>query len=456
MAVMREPAPRPLPTGPLAWMSVYRDLANQPLDTFFRFGAVSDRALLNIGTRRMLLVSHPDDITEVLVNQNRRFRKGRALRLMHRVLGDGLLTSEGDLWRRQRRLAQPAFHRQRVSQYGAAIVELTQTLLAEWEDGVERDVARDMTRLGLSVAGACLFGMEVGHQADVVRTNLTAAMRYGNRTIKALWAPPRWLPSPGRQRYERAAANLDAVVFDIIERRRRAQDSGSPPQDLLGLLMEARDEEGRPMTDQQLRDESMTLLLAGHETSANALSWTFYLLDRHPAAAARLEEELAETLRGHAPTSDDVARLSYLAAVVSESLRLYPPVWLMVRESQLAFQLGGEEYPPGLQVLISPFVVHHDARWHPEPEQFRPERWLNDSARLRPALSYLPFGAGSRLCIGRPFALLEISLVLAAVLSRWRLERAAVAPVGVDPLITLRPRGGPGGRDGLLMTPRRR
>ncbi len=456
-AVMRKPPPRPLPTGPLAWMGVYRDLANEPIDTFFRFAVGSDRALLNIGTRRMLLVSHPDDVAEVLVNQNRRFHKGRALRLMHRVLGDGLLTSEDDFWRRQRRLAQPAFHRQRVAQYGQAILEVTERQLSEWDDEQERDVARDMTRLGLSVAGTCLFGMEVGDQADVVRTNLAAAMRYGNRIIKAIWPPPRWMPSPGRRRFEEAAGHLDQVVFDIIDRRRRAaQDGAAPPDDLLALLMAARDDAGHPMTDQQLRDECMTLLLAGHETSANALSWTFYLLDRHPEAAQRLRQELDHVLAGAPLSSERVGQLPYLAAVVSEVLRLYPPVWLMVRESIEPFWLGGETYPAGLQVLISPFVVQHDARWFPDPEAFFPERWLDDAPPERPSLAYLPFGAGPRLCIGRPFALLEISLVLATVLSRWELRRSEPTPVGADPLITLRPRGGRGGRDGLLMTLRRR
>lgn len=457
MAVMREPRPRPLPHGPLAWMGVYRDLASEPIDTFFRFAAASDRALLNIGTRRMLLISHPDDVAHVLISQNRRFHKGRALRLMHRVLGDGLLTSEDDFWRRQRRLAQPAFHRQRVAQYGEAILEVTERLLDEWHDGQERDVARDMTRLGLSVAGTCLFGMEVGDQADVVRTNLAAAMRYGNRIIKAIWPPPPWMPSPGRRRFEEAARHLDHVVFDIIDRRRRAAaDGAAPPDDLLALLMEAQDDAGRPMTDQQLRDECMTLLLAGHETSANALSWTFYLLSRHPEVAERLRQELDGCLAEAPLSSERVDRLPYLRAVVSEALRLYPPVWLMVRESVAPFDLGGDPYPAGLQVLISPFVVHHDGRWFPDPEAFRPERWLAGAKDDRPALAYLPFGAGPRLCIGRPFALLEISLVLATVLSRWELSRTDAAPVAADPLITLRPRGGPGGRDGLLMALRQR
>jgi cytochrome P450 len=459
VAVRRDAPLRPLPTGPLAWFSVYRALAADPLDTLFRFAVRSDRSLLNIGTRRMLLVSHPDDIAQVLLHQHRRFHKGRAMRLMRRVLGDGLLTSEDEFWLRQRRLAQPAFHRQRVARYGDAMVDITERMLSQWSDQEVRDVARDMTALALTVAGACLFSMEVGDRADQIRSSLMSAMRYGNRTIKALMTPPAWMPSPGRSRFERAADTLDRVVYDIIDRRRSAvaqSPTGEGDEDLLGLLMAARDDEGRPMTDRQLRDESMTLLLAGHETSANALAWTFYLLDQNPAARDRLERELDETLAGAAPSADRLARLPYLGAVVSEALRLYPPVWLLVRESVAPFTLGRDEYPAGLQVLASPYVVHHDGRWFDAPEAFLPERWLDGRTdKLRP-FAYLPFGGGPRLCIGRPFALLEVSLVLATVLSRWRITRPAGGPVAADPLISLRPRGGPNGRDGLLMVAQRR
>jgi len=457
MAVMRESPHRPLPTGRWAWLGVYRDLAREPLDTFFRFAVRTDRAMLNIGTRRMLLLSHPDDIAEVLQHQNRRFHKGRALRLMQRVLGEGLLTSEDDFWRRQRRLAQPAFHRQRVAQYGVTMVDLTEGLLADWRDGVERDTARDMTRLALAVAGTCLFGMNVGEQAEVVQQNLVTAMRYGNHIIKALWPPPPWVPSLGRRRYERAVNALDALVFHIIQQRQEGITKPAGDEDLLALLMAARDDAGHPMTDQQLRDECMTLLLAGHETSANALAWTFYLLDQNRAARDRLEAELDRGLPSGHPTVADLEHLPYLSAVVSESLRLYPPVWLMVRESTAPFELDGAAYPEGLQVLISPFVVHHDARWFREPERFLPERWLDNSTRGLPPFAYLPFSGGPRLCIGRPFALMEVSLVLATVLSQWRLERSPNhPPVTADPLISLRPRGGAGRQDGLLMTMRRR
>lgn len=457
MAVMRESPHRPLPTGRWAWMSVYRDLAREPLDTLFRFAVRSDRAMVNIGARRMLLLSHPDDIAEVLLHQNRRFHKGRALRLMQRVLGEGLLTSEDEFWRRQRRLAQPAFHRQRVAQYGTTMVDLTTRLLADWRDGAERDTARDMTRLALAVAGTCLFGMNVGDQAEVVQQNLVTAMRYGNHIIKALWPPPPWVPSVGRQRYERAVNALDALVFHIIQQRQAGVTGPTADEDLLALLMAARDDAGHPMTDQQLRDECMTLLLAGHETSANALAWTLYLLDQNRPARDRLEDELDRVLADAPPTVGNLEQLPYLSAVVSESLRLYPPVWLMVRESTAPFALGDTTYPEGLQVLISPFVVHHDGRWFRDPERFRPERWLDGSTRGLPPFAYLPFSGGPRLCIGRPFALMEVSLVLATVLSQWRLERSSEhPPVTADPLISLRPRGGAGGRDGLLMTVARR
>jgi cytochrome P450 len=398
-----------------------------------------DRVRLEIGPYELLLISDPHDIEQVLVTQNRRFTKGRALQYTRRVLGRGLLTSEGDFWRRERRLIQPAFHRQRIHGMGQVMVDYASRAAQSWQDGAVYDAAAEMMRLTFSIAAATLFSAEVSRDADVVRETLTIAMRHVNGRVRTLVRLPPWMPTPSNRRFERAATRLDQVVHGIIRARRQAGGGGG---DLLALLMAATDTDGSHLSDQQLRDEIMTLLLAGHETTANLLAWTWLLVDQNPAARDALEREW-DTVLGERPVSaDDYPALPYTNAVVSEVLRLYPPAWIIGRAAVEPFELPALTLPAGTQVLMSPWIVQRDRRRFADPDAFRPERWLDGSTRNLPPFAYFPFGGGPRLCIGKPMALLEATLVLATLGRAWRFHLVPGHPVATEPLITLRPRYG--------------
>ncbi|MGC8489103.1 MAG: cytochrome P450, partial [Clostridia bacterium] len=342
-----------------------------------------DRVRLEIGPYELLLISGPQDIEQVLVTQNRRFTKGRALQYTRRVLGRGLLTSEGDFWRRERRLIQPAFHRQRIHGMGQVMVDYASRAARSWQDGAVYDAAAEMMRLTFSIAAATLFSAEVSRDADVVRETLTIAMRHVNGRVRTLVRLPAWMPTPSNRRFERAATRLDQVVHGII-RARRQEDGDRDGDDLLALLMAATDTDGSHLSDQQLRDEIMTLLLAGHETTANLLAWTWLLVDQNPAARDALEREW-DTVLGERPVSaDDYPALPYTNAVVSEVLRLYPPAWIIGRAAVEPFELPPLTLPAGTQVLMSPWIVQRDRRLFADPDAFRPERWLDGSTRNLP------------------------------------------------------------------------
>lgn len=395
---------------------------------------------LPLGPVCFLLVHEPAWIEQVLVVQHARFRKGRALQgPARRLLGNCLLTSEGDFWLRQRRLIQPAFHKQRLATYGAAMVELTLRHIQGWKPGDRRDVAREMMRLTLAIAARTLFGADVQGEADAVGEALTVAMEYlVHRTRSLLRVPETW-PTPANRRALRAVEHLNAILYRIIgERRRTGEDTG----DLLSMLIHAVDEGGGQMTPEQLRDEAMTIFLAGHETTANALAWTIYLLSQHPEVEERLGAEVDAALGGRPPGVDDLDRLPYTAAVIRESLRLYPPAWLLGRRSAEPFELGGHTFPAGQDVFTSPWVMHRDPRFWEDPLAFRPERWLDGLERRLPRFAYFPFGGGPRVCIGSRFAEMEAALVLAILAQRFRFRLVPGHPVAPQPLVTLRPRRG--------------
>ena len=394
-----------------------------------------------LGTERMALVNHPDDVRDVLVTRGRSFRKGRGLERARLLLGDGLLTSEGDFHLRQRRLAQPAFHRQRVAAYGASMTALAARAGARWRPGETLDAADEMMRLALAIVGETLFGADMEGEAGEIGEALTQALHafsfamlpFGELLQRATFLPP-------VRRFNRARARLDATVYRLIAERRAGAGGGD---DLLSMLVAARDTEGdgAGMTDEQLRDEAMTILLAGHETTANALTWTWYLLSQHPAAEAALHAELADALGGRAPGADDLPRLPYARMVLAESMRLFPPAWVIGRRAVEPYAVRGETLPARTVVLVSQYVVHRDPRWWPEPERFRPERWAEDAGD-RPRFAYFPFGAGTRVCIGEQFAWMEGVLVLATIAQRWRLRLVPGHPVAPQPIVTLRPRWG--------------
>jgi cytochrome P450 len=386
------------------------------------------------------LLNHSDHIEYVLVRNNRNFIKSKGVRHSLGFLGEGLLTSEGSFWRRQRRLAQPAFHRERIDAYGEVMVECSAHEVSGWKSGEIRDVHEDMARLTLDVVTRTLFGTLLTVEFEEVGAALeTIAQRFTGRG-GVLFHIPEKVPTPANLRFRRAVRLLDGIIYRIIEGRRT---SGEREGDLLSMLLEARDEEtGEGMSDRQLRDEVMTIFLAGHETTANALSWTWYLLARHPEAEARLLEELDEVLEGRTPTVEDLPRLRYTDVVVKESMRLYPPVWAFGREAVEDCEIGGCHVPAGTQLVMSQWVMHRDPRYYERAEEFRPERWVDGSVEKLPPYAYFPFGGGPRLCIGRSFARMEAVLLLATIARKFRLRPAQELPFEPQPSITLRPRNG--------------
>ena len=388
----------------------------------------------------MFFANHPDYIRDVLVTQNSNFAKGRALQKAKRILGDGLLTSEGETHHRQRRLVLPAFHRQRIASYGSVMVEHAARTADRWQDGMRVDICQEMTRLTLGIVAKTLFDAEVGDEANEIGEAMTVMLEMFNLLMYPFAEVLEKLPLPMVRRYEKMRFRLDSTIYRIINERRKA---GIDRQDLLSMLLLARDEDtGGKMTDLQVRDEAMTLFLAGHETTANALSWTFYLLSQNPEAEAKLHSELADVLKSGAPTFEDVAKLQYTEMVVAESMRLFPPAWGIGRRSLVDQSIGPYSVPVGSIILLSPFVTQRDQRFFPDPDQFKPERWTAEWKASLPPFAYFPFGGGTRRCIGEGFAWAEAILILATLCNRWRVRMDQSEAVEPHALFTLRPRNG--------------
>jgi cytochrome P450 len=401
-----------------------------------------DVVALRFAHRRLVVVNHPDLVEEVLVTRNRQFIKHFALRMAKSTLGEGLLTSEGDFWRRQRRLSQPAFHRERVAAHARVMVDLTARMLDGWADGQALDVQEAMMRLTLEIVAKCLFDADVtGDSADASAAMETVLHCFTAR-VGRLLPLPAFVPTPGNLRLRRAMRRLYGIVYRMIAERRA---SGQNRGDLLSMLLEATDDiadGGAGMTDRQLRDEAMTLFMAGHETTANTLAWVWFLLDRNPQAEAALHAELDTVLAGRAPTFEDLPKLPYAERVVTEALRLYPTVWLLGREATEPTEVGGYPIGKGTTVYMSQWVIHRDPRFFDDPLAFRPERWADDLARKLPRYAYFPFGGGPRICIGNAFALMESTLLLATIAARFRVRLVKETPVVPLPTMTLRPVGG--------------
>jgi cytochrome P450 len=403
-----------------------------------------DVVRFRLGTRDTFLLNDPELIRAVLITHDRCFSKGPGLRVAERLLGQGLLTSEGDFHRRQRRLAQPAFHRKRVEGYARVMAEITAQQTEQWEDGSVLDIMEEMRALTLRIAAKTLFDTEVAEEVQEISDALTESLRlYGWAILPFADRLERFTPFLTR-RFERARTRLDATVYrTIAERRASGEDRG----DLLSMLLLAQDEgadgdggDGGGMTDLQLRDEAMTLLLAGHETTANALTWTWLLLARNPEALARLHTEVDKALAGRLPTADDLPRLPFTRMVFAESMRCRPPAWIIARTALRDVPLEGFTLPAGALVFMSQWVTHHDPRHYPSPQRFDPDRWTPAAAEQRPRFAYFPFGGGSRTCIGEQFAWMEGVLALATVASRWRLRPIPGRQPGLMPSLTLRPR----------------
>jgi cytochrome P450 len=406
-----------------------RRIAADPIAFLQSLARLGDAVPFYIGRRPAFLLNHPALIEEVLISRQDRFAKGPAFSRAGRLLGTGLLTAEGALHRHRRRLASPAFHRAQMERHGGTIVARAAEELDSWRADTPIDVADRMAALTFGIVGETLFGADVARHTSSVRQAVQAATASADSLVSLL-APLR--------RVARERTQLDVVIDDIVNSR-LAGGQADGGQDLLALLLDAETAHGVP--SQQLRDDVLTILLAGHDTIATALTMSWTLLARHPRVDEQLASELRSVLGGRPPSSNDLARLPYTRSVLAESLRLYPPAWILARLALQPHMAGSTLIPENSLVIVSQYLVHRDSRFFDEALAFKPERWLVDeSAAARPKLAYFPFGAGSRSCIGEPFAWMEGTLLLAACAQRWRLT-SKEAPAEPAPQITLRPRG---------------
>lgn len=428
------------PPGESRPWSAILALRNDPLGYLERIAArYGDLAHLRVGPYKVVFVNHPDLVHEMLVAKDASFIKGRALDQTRDVFGQGLLTSEGEFHKRQRRLIQPAFHRRRIEGYADAMAADAAAAAARWQDGETVDISREMTRLTLRIVARTLFSVDVEEESAREVGRALDALVDAFSVVAVLGAFFRKLPLPSVRRANKARETLDALIYRMIAERRRTGGGG---EDLLSLLLAARDEDGSAMDDRQVRDEAMTLFLAGHETTANALAWSWYLLAGHPEAEARFHAEIDSVLGDRLPGAADLPSLPVTRQVFAEAMRLYPPAWAVSRRAIEPVTIGGYPVPAGSGVLASQWVLHRDPRFFPDPSAFRPERWTEDFEARLPRLAYFPFGGGPRICIGMGFAWMEGILLLATIGRRWKMRLVPGQRVEPHPRITLRPKNG--------------
>ncbi|HYE86882.1 MAG TPA: cytochrome P450 [Vicinamibacterales bacterium] len=440
--------------GPASWLpgAAFLKFRRDPLAFFTHTQRTyGDIAGFSFGPQQFYLVSHPDSIEDVLVTSARKFKKGVALQRAKRLLGEGLLTSEGKAHLKQRRTIQPLFHRQQVQRFADAMVNHA----VRWSDSVPPNapinITDQMGALTLAIVGETLFSSNVQGDVDDVREALAAAVEsFGVSFLPGLEYIEK-LPLPVFVRVRKARERLDRVIHRVIAERRREAAARQQSGDLIAMLLAARDPENPDeagMSDEQIRDEAMTIFLAGHETTANAMAWTWHLLGSHPEVSRRLQSELSSVLGGRVPAVEDVAKLEYARAVIAESMRLYPPAWTMGRRVLEEHTIAGHRIAAGSLVIMSQWVVHRDPRWWPDADRFQPARWLKSEAAApsatpaasgpRPKYAYFPFGGGTRICIGESFAWTEAILLLATIAQRW--DFVPVSQPDPEPRITLRPR----------------
>ncbi|MCE7987990.1 MAG: cytochrome P450 [Caldilinea sp. CFX5] len=436
------------PPGPRTWppLRLLFQMQRDPLTFFERLARnYGDIAYVQVGPRQIYMLNHPDFVQDVLVTHDRKFRKSQALQRARQVLGDGLLTSEGDYHLHQRRLIQPLFHRRQIATYAESMVNHT-ALLSDpaaphhWQDGATLDIHSEMMKLTLVIVGETLFNQSLTDEASAVGAAMDVFSGGFRRLMSPIGPLLDRLPFPETRRLRQSRAVLDRIVANLIAERRKQRDGN----DLLSLLLTAHEagHDEQPMTDTQVRDEVLTLLLAGHETTANALTFAWWLLAQHPAAAAKLYTEVDQVLQGRLPTANDLETLCYTRMVFNEALRLYPPAWIIGRQALADHDIGGYTIPVGASIMLSPWVMHHDARYYPDPYRFDPERWTPAAQAARPKYSFFGFGAGSRVCIGEHFAWMEGTLILATLAQQWQVQPVMSEPLALRAAITLRPRDG--------------
>jgi cytochrome P450 len=418
------------------------ELARDRIGLFQSMAKLGDITQIKIATQRVVLVQDPDAIKSVLVTNQKNFVKGRALDRVKVLLGQGLLTNEGEAHLRQRRLMQPAFHKDRIASYASVMSEHGERIQQRWSDGETLDIHEEMMHVTLGIATKTLFNADVENEAKDVAEALDLSLKMFDLAILPGGAFLEYLPViPWVRKVQASRRRMDELIYRIVsERRKDGRDHG----DLLSMLIAATDTEGdgKGMSDQQLRDELVTIMMAGHETTAVALSWTWYLLSQNPDVEAKLHEELDRVLGGRTPTYDDLPNLTYTRMVLAESMRLYPPAWTLERMAVNDCEIGGYTIKANTLVLMSQYIAHRDPRWWPEPEKFDPMRWTPEAQTGRPKFAYFPFGAGTRICIGEQFAWMEGTLLLAAIAQRWKMRHDPTHVVEKDPLVTLRPKYG--------------
>ncbi len=402
-----------------------------------------DVACIRMGPLRSYLLARPEHAKHVLVDNHRNYRKGIVFQKLRRVAGDGLILSEGELWKRQRRLVAPAFQRARLARMAPRVVDAIQDLVGRWErdrvDGEPFDVLPEMSTLALDAVSRAMFGADVLDRAAEFHGLVNEALAYSNHLINSYLAPPMWLPTRRNRNGRRTRNAIDDTIRDIVRAHR---ESGEDRGDLLSVLLAARDEgTGEGMSDELLLDEMRTFLVAGHETTAIALSWAFYLLGRHPEEAERLRAEVDVAVGGRVPGFEDLPRLGHARRVIDEAMRLYPPAVATNREALEEDEVGGWRIPKRANVTVSFWVIHRSPALWEEPERFDPDRFLPERSEGRHRFAYLPFGAGPRRCVGEDFALLEATLALASIAQRFQVEPGSDREVHPKPLLTLRPDG---------------
>jgi cytochrome P450 len=424
----------------LLWFALRRFRPANPTLLFQHLAReYGDIAHYKIGWNHIVFLNHPDYIREVLVVQNENFIKERTVQRTKMLLGEGMITSEGARHRSQRQVAQPAFHRQRISEYASTMVREAARVRDQWRPGEQRDVAIDMMHLTLNVVAQTLFATDLREEVNELASAINRIMGLYNFLV--MLPAAEWLVHvrpPGLAAFVRARKRVDAVVYRMIATHRQRSSDGSS---LLDLMLAA-SPDGSPGSEQSLRDQVITIFLAGYETVANALSWTWYLLSQNPDCERRFHHEIDHELPGRLPAFDDLPRLRYVEMVLAESMRLYPPAWAMGRYARNDFQLGDFLLPAKTTVLMSQFITHRDARYFPDPLRFDPERFTPEARSRRTKLTYFPFGAGVRQCIGESFAWMEGVLLLATLAQKWKLRLVPGHRVEPEPLITLRPRYG--------------
>ena len=394
-----------------------------------------------IGPIRIVLLNHPDLIKEVLTTQHHNFIKGRPLEMAKELLGEGLLTSEGEFHKRQSRIIQPAFHRNMIESYTPAMTKCAARQMIGWEDGMKVDMKDEMTKMSMAIAGKTLLNADIEKEAPEINQALETATSLFGRISLPLSEWLLKLPLPGTLRFYRAKARLDDIICKMIDECRLNKGENG---DLPSLLL------GGGMSDQQVRDEAITLLLTAYDTTSTALTWTWYLLSQNPEAEAELHEELDRVLNGRVPTTEDIAQLKYTRMVFGESMRIYPPSYVIPRQALEDFPIDKYIIPRGTIILTSPYLIHHDSRFHPDPEKFNPHAWDKRSHGMNSKYEYFPFSRGPRSCIGEPFAWMQGIIVLASIAQFWRIKLVPDHPVELLPLINLR------SKYGMMMTLHRR